>query len=140
MVVATNSPATHSIAELITDFYQTTGNVPPPLIGATTTLAHQHIYVFGGRLQSTRQISNRVYILSLKTKAWKTVQPQNTPPTPRYFHSADYHQQKNQILIYGGMGVKKSPKGAGSEELVALDDLSGRVITEPSVCTRFFLD
>lgn len=123
MVVATNSPATHSIAELITDFYQTTGNVPPPLIGATTTLAHQHIYVFGGRLQSTRQISNRVYILSLKTRAWKTVQPQNTPPTPRYFHSADYHQQKNQILIYGGMGVKKSPKGAGSEELVALDDL-----------------
>ncbi|CAO3622416.1 unnamed protein product [Mucor fragilis] len=121
MVVATNSPATHSIAELITDFYKTTGNVPPPLIGATTTLVHQHIYVFGGRVQSTRQISNRVYILSLKTKAWKTVQPQNTPPTPRYFHSADYHEQKNQILIYGGMGVKKSARGA--EELVALDDL-----------------
>ncbi|KAK4519682.1 RNA polymerase II transcription factor B 52 kDa subunit [Mucor velutinosus] len=128
MVVATNSPATHSIAELITDFYKTTGNVPPPLIGATSTLVHQHVYVFGGRLQSTRQISNRVYILSLKTKVWKTVQPQNTPPTPRYFHSADYHEQKNQILIYGGMGVKKTSRaavaaGGGAEELVALDDL-----------------
>ncbi|GAN06271.1 galactose oxidase [Mucor ambiguus] len=124
--MATNSSATHSIAELITDFYKTTGNVPPPLIGATTTLVHQHIYVFGGRLQSTRQISNRVYILALKTKVWKTVQPQNTPPTPRYFHSADYHEQKNQIIIYGGMGIKKSLRAtakAGAEELVALDDL-----------------
>lgn len=120
MAVATNSPATHSIAELITEFHKTTGNVPPPLIGSTTTLVNQQIYLFGGRLQSTRQISNRVYILSLKTKIWKAVQPRNTPPAPRYFHSADYNH-KNHILFYGGMGVKKNQRG--TEDLVALDDL-----------------
>ncbi|KAI8987739.1 hypothetical protein BDF20DRAFT_985156, partial [Mycotypha africana] len=83
---------THSIAELITDFHKTIGDIPPPLIGATATLAGQHIYVFGGRLQSTRQLSNKVYILDLETKAWRHLQPQNKPPAPRYFHSANQYE------------------------------------------------
>ncbi|KAI8636329.1 hypothetical protein BD408DRAFT_397568, partial [Parasitella parasitica] len=120
MASAANPPTTHSIAELITDFYKTTGNGPPPLIGATTTLVNQDVYIFGGRLQSTRQISNQVYILSLKTKSWRAVLPQNTPPAPRYFHSADPHHDE-YILFFGGMGAKKNKDGA--EELVALDDL-----------------
>ncbi|CEP08068.1 hypothetical protein [Parasitella parasitica] len=120
MVAVTSSSNTHSIAELITAFHKTSGSVPPPLIGATTTLVGQDIYLFGGRLQSTRQMSNQVYILSLKTKSWKTVQPQNAPPTPRYFHSADPHQNK-RILFFGGMGAKRNQSGA--EKLVALDDL-----------------
>ncbi|KAI7907589.1 uncharacterized protein BX663DRAFT_491389 [Cokeromyces recurvatus] len=107
MVVATNSSATHSIAELITEFHKTTGNVPPALIGASTTLANQHIYLFGGRLQTTRQISNLVYVLSLRTRIWKVIQPENTQPLPRYFHSANYSAIHNQIFIFGGMSTIK---------------------------------
>jgi hypothetical protein len=122
MAVATGggpSPATHSIAELITEFHRTTGDVPPLLIGATTTIINNHVYLFGGRLQSTRQISNRVFVLNLQTKVWKYVHPSNTPPPPRYFHSANAHNQSH-IAYFGGMGVKKTSQG---EELVALADL-----------------
>lgn len=122
MAIATGSgpsPATHSIAELITEFHKTTGDVPPLLIGATTTIIENHIYLFGGRLESTRQISNRVFVLNLQTKVWKFQHPSNTPPPPRYFHSANAHNQTH-IAYFGGMGVKKTSQG---EELVALADL-----------------
>ncbi|KAI9474033.1 MAG: hypothetical protein EXX96DRAFT_529108 [Benjaminiella poitrasii] len=121
MTLATNSSATHSIAELITEFHKTTGNVPPPLIGATTTLANQNIYLFGGRLQSTRQISNLVYVLSLRTHTWETIQPENRPPSPRYFHSASYSDNHNYIFFFGGMGIVKDEEG--KELLTALNDL-----------------
>ncbi|CAO3702218.1 unnamed protein product [Rhizopus stolonifer] len=116
--------ATQSIAELITEFNKTTGDVPPILIGATSTLVNRHVYVFGGRLQSNRQISNRLYVLSLDTMAWKITIPQNVPPTPRYFHSANA-QNNTHIVFYGGMTVKQyqNKRESSADELVTLDDL-----------------
>ncbi|KAI9280707.1 hypothetical protein BY458DRAFT_500112 [Sporodiniella umbellata] len=121
--MATGAP-TQSIAELITEFNKTTGDVPPVLIGATTTLVNRHVYVFGGRLQSNRQISNRLYILSLDTMSWKIAIPQNAPPTPRYFHSAN-PQNQSHIVFYGGMTVKQyqNKRASSADELVTLDDI-----------------
>ncbi|KAI8053700.1 uncharacterized protein B0P05DRAFT_479597, partial [Gilbertella persicaria] len=120
MAVSTNSPATHSIAELITEFHKTTGDVPPLLIGATTTIINDHVYLFGGRLQSTRQISNRLYVLSLKTKVWMLIQPQNKPARPRYFHSANAYGS-HHIIFFGGMVVEKTQKEG--DKLIPCDDL-----------------
>lgn len=117
---ATAAPAT-SIADLITEFHKTTGQVPPLLIGATITLIDEHVYLFGGRLQSTRQISNRLYVLSLKDKVWKSIRPTNNTPLPRYFHSAN-HDGKHHILFYGGMGIRQQQQHT-REELIALNDL-----------------
>ncbi|KAI8351805.1 hypothetical protein EDC96DRAFT_518513 [Choanephora cucurbitarum] len=118
MATSTNSSATHSIAELITEFHKTTGDVPPLLIGATTTLVNDHIYLFGGRIQSTRKISNSLYILSLKTHTWTLVQPENKP-AGRYFHSANVYQ--HFIVFFGGMQIK----GKGEiSELLPCDDLA----------------
>ncbi|KAG2235463.1 hypothetical protein INT48_007861 [Thamnidium elegans] len=119
-VPTSNTPPATSIADLITEFHKTKGSVPPLLIGATTTLIDDSVYLFGGRLQSTRQISNRVYILDLKTKTWTTVIPENKAPSPRYFHSAN-SDEKNYILFYGGMGVRCTEDGG--EELAPLNDL-----------------
>lgn len=115
---------TQSIAELITEFHKTTGDVPPSLIGATATLINRHVYVFGGRLQSSRQISNRLYVLSLDTMSWKIAFPQNTPPVPRYFHSASAHNDTH-IIFYGGMtvGQHQHRRSVPSDELTTLDDL-----------------
>ncbi|KAG1048896.1 hypothetical protein G6F43_008747 [Rhizopus delemar] len=115
---------TQSIAELITEFNKTTGDVPPTLIGASSVLVNNHVYVFGGRLQSNRQISNRLYILSLNTMTWKLSISQNTPPIPRYFHSANA-QNDTHIVIYGGMTVKQyqNKRTSSADELVTLDDL-----------------
>lgn len=118
-----NAP-TQSIAELITEFNRTTGDIPPLIIGASVTLVNKHIYVFGGRLLSNRQISNRLYILSLETMVWKIAFPNNTPPIPRYFHSANA-QNDTHIIFYGGMTVKQrnSKVSPPINELATLDDL-----------------
>ncbi|KAG2212282.1 hypothetical protein INT47_001641 [Mucor saturninus] len=118
-VPTNNAPPATSIADLITEFHKTKGAVPPLLIGATTTLVGYKVYLFGGRLQSTRQISNRLYILDTKTKIWTTTNPEITAPVPRYFHSAN-SDGKHHILFYGGMGVQQTVNG---EDLVALNDL-----------------
>lgn len=118
-VPTNNAPPATSIADLITEFHKTKGAVPPLLIGATTTLIDYKVYLFGGRLQSTRQISNRLYILDMKTKIWTSTNPESTGPAPRYFHSANSND-KHHILFYGGMGVQHTTNG---EELIALNDL-----------------
>ncbi|CAO3700685.1 unnamed protein product [Rhizopus stolonifer] len=118
------SAPTQSIAELITEFDKTTGDVPPLLIGASATLINQHVYVFGGRLQKNRQISNKLYILSLETMIWELAFPHNVPPIPRYFHSANAYNSTH-IVIYGGMTAKQrqSRKSVSPDELATLDDI-----------------
>ncbi|KAI8888405.1 galactose oxidase [Backusella circina FSU 941] len=111
------APASQSIAELITEFYKTTGDVPPLLIGATTTLVGGYLYLFGGRVPRSKRISNSVYRLNLPTKEWELLNPQYTPPTPRYFHSADHYE--NYIIFYGGMTIKKD----APDQLITLNDL-----------------
>jgi hypothetical protein len=111
------APASQSIAELITEFYKTTGDVPPLLIGATTTLIGGHLYLFGGRVPRSKRISNSVYRLNLPTKVWELLSPQYTPPTPRYFHSADHYE--NYIIFHGGMTITKD----APDQLITLNDL-----------------
>lgn len=119
MAANTSAPSTTSIAQLITEFHKTTGDVPPLLIGATTTLVDNFIYLFGGRLQSSRQISNRLYVLNLNSKVWESIIPHNQAPPPRYFHSANY-DGVHHILFYGGMGLRRDD---GMEALSPLNDL-----------------
>ncbi|KAI8890117.1 galactose oxidase, partial [Backusella circina FSU 941] len=111
--------ASQSIAELITELYQTTGDIPPPLIGATTTLVNEYLYLFGGRLPKTKSVSNTLFRLHLPTKVWKHLDLESsssTAPIPRYFHSASHYE--NYILFYGGMTIS-----AETGELKTLDDL-----------------
>ncbi|KAI8377864.1 uncharacterized protein BYT42DRAFT_571986 [Radiomyces spectabilis] len=108
--------APQSICDLTTRIQATTGDVPPLLIGATVTVVDNNVYVFGGRLQSSRQISNQLYVLSLDTHVWKSVSPKGLPPQARYFHSANHHD--NHIYFHGGMTNSQSA-AAG---LIALND------------------
>lgn len=119
MAANTSAPSTTSIAQLITEFHKTTGDVPPLLIGATTTLVDNFIYLFGGRLQSSRQISNRLYVLNLNSKVWESIIPHSKAPPPRYFHSANYDGE-HHILFYGGMGLHRDDQ---IEALSPLNDL-----------------
>ncbi|KAJ9097488.1 hypothetical protein QFC19_006760 [Naganishia cerealis] len=110
-----------------------TGDVPPPLVGPSTTFAPpNHVYLFGGRTVSTRQVTASLYVLDLRTLVWTQIKPpsvhqpststaadDDTPsrhitstpendtapvwPSPRYFHTADTWQEK--LIIFGGMGI-----------------------------------
>ncbi|KAI8890896.1 galactose oxidase [Backusella circina FSU 941] len=115
------SSGTQSIADLTTETKQTTGDVPPPLVGASTVIAANKLYVFGGRLVSSRQMTNHLYILNLDTLVWTHHVPEpdsSPPPRARYFHSSNLYG--GYIVIFGGMShsVRRS-----SQSLCALDDV-----------------
>jgi hypothetical protein len=116
-----SSSGTQSIADLTTETKPTTGDIPPPLVGASTTVAGNKLYVFGGRLVSSRQMTNHLYILNLDTWVWShhVAQPDSpAPPRPRYFHSTNLFG--NCLVVFGGMSysVRRS-----SQSLCALDDV-----------------
>ncbi|KAI9247746.1 hypothetical protein BY458DRAFT_60602 [Sporodiniella umbellata] len=93
-------------------------------------------------MQSNRQISNRLYILSLQTMTWKLVSPHSVPPIPRYFHSANVYSNTH-IVIYGGMTAKRhsDQKSMLFEELDTLDDIlfldiKGLIWEYPKFCDQ----
>ncbi|CDH52987.1 galactose oxidase [Lichtheimia corymbifera JMRC:FSU:9682] len=115
------SPAVQSIADLITETKRTSGEIPPSLVGASTVIVGDSMYVFGGRLVSSRQMTNHLYVLNLSTLKWTRHAPSpdsTPPPRARYFHTASVY--KNHMVVFGGMGhVEKG----GSQDLLALDDV-----------------
>ncbi|KAI7881368.1 galactose oxidase [Lichtheimia hyalospora FSU 10163] len=115
------SPAVQSIADLITETKRTGGEIPPSLVGASTVIVGNSMYVFGGRLVSSRQMTNHLYILDLSTLKWTRHAPSldsTPPPRARYFHTASVY--KNHMVVFGGMGhIEKGE----SQDLIALDDV-----------------
>ncbi|OAD79996.1 hypothetical protein PHYBLDRAFT_106032, partial [Phycomyces blakesleeanus NRRL 1555(-)] len=110
-----------SISEIITQVQSTTGEVPPPLVGASISVVGDHVYVFAGRLVASRKMTNTMYVLNLSTLVWSRHIPSPDsaqPPHPRYFHSASIYE--NKIIVFGGMG--HSP--ASEDGLCVLDDIN----------------
>ncbi|KAJ2962716.1 hypothetical protein NQZ79_g2181 [Umbelopsis isabellina] len=113
-------PGLQSIADLTTQLRTTTGEVPPPLVGASTTVVNNSLYVFAGRTVSSRRMTNDLYVLDLETFIWsRFIPPPDSEPAPksRYFHSASVYQDK--IVFFGGMGYSRT----STEGLCALDDV-----------------
>ncbi|CCF54823.1 hypothetical protein NDA11_000106 [Ustilago hordei] len=134
-----------SIANLSSRLHLCSGDVPPPLVGASATLVEPtpngnirgaRIYLFGGRLVSSRRMVNNLYFLDLDEMKWSRINPTAKPrpgsdigateqPQPRYFHSADLWQDK--IVFFGGMGysqrIDEKTGEPVAEELCVLDEL-----------------
>ncbi|PWZ00918.1 hypothetical protein BCV70DRAFT_173605 [Testicularia cyperi] len=146
-----------SIANLSSRLHLCSGEVPPPLVGASATLVEpsQHVsskgaylYLFGGRLVSSRRMVNTLYRLDLDEMRWHKLMPTTKlanesgsgssvesaagslrQPQPRYFHSADLWRDK--IVFFGGMGYSSSEAdtqsgqepGTRTEELCVLDEV-----------------
>ncbi|CAO3696559.1 unnamed protein product [Rhizopus stolonifer] len=107
-----------SISSIITKVHSTFGEVPPPLVGAFVNVIGDKVYVFGGRLASSRKMTNFLYILDLGTLKWiKHIPPPDSDPPPdaRYFHSSSVY--KSQLILFGGMG-----HAAG--DLCVMDDVA----------------
>lgn len=103
------------------------------LQGASVTLVDNldpslaRMYLFGGRLVSTRRMVNDMYELNLSTLRWtklfseEEASSSKAKPRPRYFHSSNVWN--GQLIIFGGMGYTQ---GSDSElcvvnEVVAFD-------------------
>ncbi|KAI7856920.1 hypothetical protein BDC45DRAFT_412669, partial [Circinella umbellata] len=110
-----------SISGIITQVHNTNGETPPPLVGASMTVVGDRVFVFAGRLVTSRKMTNYMYVLDLNTLQWtRHIPPPDSakPPKPRYFHSADVYN--NSIVVFGGMGYSR----ISTDGLCVLDDIS----------------
>ncbi|KAJ1976435.1 hypothetical protein H4R35_002702 [Dimargaris xerosporica] len=112
----------NAITEMAVTTVTTTGECPPPLVGATVTTVGTSVYLFAGRLTEPRILTNDMYILDLTTYAWRKMPLQLSSESeawlsasaqcksehalqlirPRYFHSAVVYGHR--IVYFGGMG------------------------------------
>ncbi|KAI8342410.1 hypothetical protein BC941DRAFT_412671 [Chlamydoabsidia padenii] len=119
-----------SISGIITQIRSSKGEVPPPLVGPSVTMAGDQLFVFGGRLVSTRKMTNQLFVMDVKTHTWTRHIPSpdsDKPPTPRYFHSASVY--KRSLIIFGGMGyTRKTPLASPttpSTSIISMTDEDG---------------
>lgn len=97
---------------LVCNVYRTTGREPRPLVGATTTILGDKLYVFGGRrLTRTRpQLTSDLYELDLVRRHWTKLEAKGDIPPPRYFHSV-CPLGDTKLVCYGGMSPAVLPNG-----------------------------
>ncbi|KAF2437015.1 hypothetical protein EJ08DRAFT_674103 [Tothia fuscella] len=107
-----NTSTNSGLSGLVCNVHRTTGREPRPLVGATTTILGDKLYVFGGRkLSRTRpQLSADLYELDLIHRHWTKIDATGDKPPPRYFHSV-CALGDTKLVCYGGMSPAILPNG-----------------------------
>ncbi|ORY02464.1 hypothetical protein BCR34DRAFT_493125 [Clohesyomyces aquaticus] len=102
--LSTPSSSTSGLSGLVCNVHRTTGREPHPLVGATTTILGDKLYVFGGRkLSRTKpQLTSDLYELDLVKRHWTKIDAKGDIPPPRYFHSV-CALGDTKLVCYGGM-------------------------------------
>ena len=93
-----------NLSGLVCNVHRTTGREPHALVGATTTILGDKLYVFGGRIHSRSrpQLTSDLYELDLIRRHWTKVDTTGDVPPPRYFHSV-CALGDTKLVCYGGM-------------------------------------
>ncbi|KAJ4291445.1 hypothetical protein N0V88_006039 [Collariella sp. IMI 366227] len=102
--VGTATPSAH-LSGLMCNVHRTTGREPHPLVGATTTILGDKLYVFGGRILSRNRpapLTSDLYELDLIRRHWTKLDTTGDIPPPRYFHSM-CPLGDTKMVCYGGM-------------------------------------
>ena len=62
------------------------------------------LYIFGGKCKDEGGISNQLWILIMGQKPLEWVQPETKGkmPSPRYYHTMNYYEKGNFLVIHGG--------------------------------------
>ncbi|KAG9585141.1 hypothetical protein KCV01_g13928, partial [Aureobasidium melanogenum] len=102
--------ATANLSGLVCNVHRTTGREPHPLVGATTTILGDKMYVFGGRKisKSRPTLTSDLYELDLPRRHWSKIETKGDVPPPRYFHSV-CALGDNKLVCYGGMSPEGGP-------------------------------
>jgi hypothetical protein len=116
--LATPSSSTQGLSGLVCNVHRTTGREPHPLVGATTTILGDKLFVFGGRrLSRTRPaLTSDLYELDLVKRHWTKVDAKGDIPPPRYFHSI-CALGDTKLVCYGGMSPATSPANQSTQVL-----------------------
>ncbi|KAL7906021.1 regulatory protein ral2 [Trichoderma velutinum] len=116
------------LSGLMCNVHRTTGQEPPPLVGATTTILGDSLYVFGGRILSRSRpapLTSDLYELDLIRRHWTRLEVAGDIPPPRYFHSM-CALGGTKMVCYGGMSpAPNQPMGADQQqpEVTVMSDI-----------------
>ncbi|PTB73939.1 hypothetical protein M440DRAFT_1440852 [Trichoderma longibrachiatum ATCC 18648] len=116
------------LSGLMCNVHRTTGQEPPPLVGATTTILGDSLYVFGGRILSRSRpapLTSDLYELDLIRRHWTKLEVTGDIPPPRYFHSM-CALGGTKMVCYGGMSpAPNQPMGADQQqpEVTVMSDI-----------------
>lgn len=121
------TPSSNSnLSGLVCNVHRTTGKEPHPLVGATTTILGDKLYVFGGRRLSRAkpQLTSNLYELDLIQRHWTKLETKGDIPPPRYFHSV-CALGDTKLVCYGGMSPAPGTESAGDaqSEVVVMSDI-----------------
>lgn len=121
------TPASNSnLSGLVCNVHRTTGKEPHPLVGATTTILGDKLYVFGGRRLSRAkpQLTSNLYELDLIRRHWTKLETKGDIPNPRYFHSV-CALGDTKLVCYGGMSPAPGSESGGDSqaEVVVMSDI-----------------
>lgn len=100
------------LSGLMCNVHRTTGREPHPLVGATTTILGDKLYVFGGRILSRTRpapLTSDLYELDLIRRHWTKIETTGDIPPPRYFHSM-CALGDTKMVCYGGMSPTTAPQ------------------------------
>jgi hypothetical protein len=119
-----------NLSGLVCNVHRTTGKEPHALVGATTTILADKLYVFGGRILSRRRphLTSDLYELDLIRRHWSKLETIGEIPPPRYFHSV-CALGDTKLVCYGGMSPASHSKVAASQtedpqpEVVVMSDI-----------------
>lgn len=119
-----------NVSGLVCNVHRTTGHEPHALVGATTTILGDKLYVFGGRVHSKTkpQLTANLYELDLIRRHWVKLEATGDVPPPRYFHSV-CALGDTKLVCYGGMSPAthaRSPSAANGDpqpEVVVVSDI-----------------
>ncbi|KAI4204766.1 MAG: hypothetical protein LQ348_001241 [Seirophora lacunosa] len=107
-----NGTGSTNLSGLVCNVHRTTGKEPHGLVGATTTILGDKLYVFGGRVLSRRRppLTADLYELDLIRRHWTKLEATGDIPAPRYFHSV-CALGDTKLICYGGMSpASTSPR------------------------------
>ncbi|KAK4038050.1 hypothetical protein C8A01DRAFT_38009 [Parachaetomium inaequale] len=115
--VGTATPSAH-LSGLMCNVHRTTGREPHPLVGATTTILGDKLYVFGGRILSRSRpapLTADLYELDLIRRHWTKLVTTGDIPPPRYFHSM-CALGDTKLVCYGGMSPTTNQKNIPQDQ------------------------
>ncbi|KAK7732488.1 hypothetical protein SLS53_008493 [Cytospora paraplurivora] len=119
---SSSSPA----SGLLCNVHRTTGREPHPLVGATTTIVGDKLYVFGGRILSRSRptpLTSDLYELDLIRRHWTRLETTGEIPPPRYFHSM-CALGDTKMVCYGGMSPAQNTAGVeGQGDVTVMSDI-----------------
>ena len=120
-----------NLAGLVCNVHKCTGKEPHALVGTTTTVLGDKLYVFGGRVLSRRrpQLTSDLHELDLIKRHWTKIEATGDIPPPRYFHSV-CPLGGTKLICYGGMSpastASSQPQASSQDpqpEVVVMSDI-----------------